>query len=48
VRRLVLGSTSDYLADHVDVPLIITAPEDPSALERWHEVSQARGVSVEP
>lgn len=47
-RRLVLGSTSDYLADHVDVPLIITAPADSSAVERWHELSQVAGVGVEP
>jgi nucleotide-binding universal stress UspA family protein len=48
VRRLVLGSTSEYLADHVEVPLIITAPIDSSAVERWHEVGQAAGVSEAP
>ncbi len=48
LRRLVLGSTSDYLAQHVDVPLIITAPADSSAVERWRELGQATGVSVEP
>jgi nucleotide-binding universal stress UspA family protein len=48
LRRLVLGSTSDYLAHHVDVPLIITAPADASAIERWRELGQVTGVSVEP
>jgi nucleotide-binding universal stress UspA family protein len=48
VRRLVLGSTSDHLADHVDVPLIVTAPVDSSAVDRWRELSQTAGVSVEP
>ena len=48
LRRMVLGSTSDYLAHHVDVPLIITAPVDASAVERWRELGQAARVSVEP
>jgi hypothetical protein len=47
-RRLALGSTSDYLARHVDVPLIITAPVDSPALERWRELSQAIHVSDAP
>ena len=47
LRRLALGSTSDYLAHHVDVPLIITAPADPSAVERWRELGQATRVSVD-
>ena len=47
LRRLVRGSTSDYLAHHVDVPLIITAAVDTSAVERWPELGQAPRVSVE-
>ena len=35
VRRLMLGSTSDHLVRHVDVPLIVTAPVDSAAVARW-------------
>jgi nucleotide-binding universal stress UspA family protein len=35
LRRLALGSTSQYLARHVGVPLIITPPVDTPATSRW-------------
>lgn len=37
LRRLVLGSTSEYLARHVAVPLLITAPVDSTTVSRWRE-----------
>lgn len=37
LRRLLLGSVSDYLVHHVDVPLIITAPVDSATIARWRE-----------
>ena len=37
LRRLMLGSASDHLVRHVDVPLIVTAPVDSAAVARWQE-----------
>jgi hypothetical protein len=37
VRRLMLGSASDHLVRHVNVPLIVTAPVDGAAVARWQE-----------
>jgi nucleotide-binding universal stress UspA family protein len=37
VRRLMLGSASDHLVRHVDVPLIVTAQVDSAAVARWRE-----------
>jgi nucleotide-binding universal stress UspA family protein len=37
VGRLMLGSASDHLVRHVDVPLIVTAPVDSAAVARWQE-----------
>jgi hypothetical protein len=37
VRRLMLGSASDHLVRHVNVPLIVTAPVDSAAVARWQE-----------
>lgn len=37
LRRLMLGSASDHLVRHVNVPLIVTAPLDPAAVARWQE-----------
>jgi hypothetical protein len=44
VRRLMLGSTSDHLVRHVDVPLIVTAPVDSAAVARWRERHPEAGV----
>jgi nucleotide-binding universal stress UspA family protein len=44
VRRLMLGSASDHLVRHVDVPLIVTAPEDSAAVARWQERHPAAGA----
>ena len=48
LRRLVLGSTSDYLVRHVDVPLIITAPVDSSAVARWQRASSGGRCRRDP
>jgi hypothetical protein len=37
LRRLMLGSASDHLVRHVDVPLIITAPVDSASVAGWRE-----------
>ncbi len=34
-KRIVLGSTSEYLARHVTAPLLIAPPVDPATVERW-------------
>jgi hypothetical protein len=44
VRRLMLGSASDHLVRHVDVPLIVTAPVDSAAVARWQERHPAAGA----
>ena len=46
VRRVVLGSTSGYLARHVDVPLLIAPPVDTGAIVRWCERRPAQEVHV--
>jgi nucleotide-binding universal stress UspA family protein len=35
IKRLAQGSTSEYLARHVDVPLLIAPPVDSRTLARW-------------
>ena len=37
LRRPMLGTASDQLVRHVDVPLIVTAPVDAAAVARWQE-----------
>jgi nucleotide-binding universal stress UspA family protein len=46
MRRLTVGSTSEYLTRHVDVPLIITAPVDTHAVGLWHERHRDRDEEV--
>ena len=38
--RLAEGSTGEELARRVRIPLVITPPSDPSALDRWRSVRQ--------
>ena len=45
LRRLALGSMSDYLTRHVAVPLLIPTPVDAVAVARWRE-RQARREAV--
>jgi nucleotide-binding universal stress UspA family protein len=44
VKRVVLGSTSDYLARHSACPLIITPAMDENAVTAWHEIRDAAAV----
>jgi nucleotide-binding universal stress UspA family protein len=41
VSRFALGSTSDYLARHAHLPLLVTPSSDTAAVERWRAQRQA-------
>jgi nucleotide-binding universal stress UspA family protein len=41
VKRLAVGSTSEYLARHVRTPLLIAPPADEAALRRFHDGRRA-------
>jgi nucleotide-binding universal stress UspA family protein len=44
VKRLAIGSTSEYLARHVATPLLIVPPVDSAALARWRARRSAAPV----
>jgi nucleotide-binding universal stress UspA family protein len=44
VKRVVLGSTSDYLARHCACPLLITPAADEKTLTAWHDLRDAAAV----
>jgi nucleotide-binding universal stress UspA family protein len=46
VKRVVLGSTSDYLARHCACPLLITPAVDEKTLTAWHNVRDAAAVAA--
>jgi nucleotide-binding universal stress UspA family protein len=41
MRRIAAGSTSEFLARRVDVPLLITPSRDAASVERWQSQRQA-------
>jgi hypothetical protein len=41
VKRVVLGSTSDYLARHSACPLLVTPATDEMRVARWHGLRDA-------
>jgi nucleotide-binding universal stress UspA family protein len=44
VRRIALGSTSDYLARHLSIPLLVAPTIDAASVGRWRD--QRRGAVV--
>jgi nucleotide-binding universal stress UspA family protein len=43
-KRVLLGSTSDYLARHAHCPLIVTPASDPERIAEWHELRDVATV----
>jgi nucleotide-binding universal stress UspA family protein len=44
IKRVVIGSTSDYLARHSACPLLITPARDEKTVAAWHELRDAAAV----
>jgi nucleotide-binding universal stress UspA family protein len=44
LKRVALGSTSDYLARHSACPLLVTPATDITTVQAWRELRDAAGV----